>query len=72
MKKFAAELAEFLRRHYPESNEDGSFRFSVDIWIRKGEVSVDIPLLTRLPDEDARPLPQKLSKSLFGMRRIDD
>jgi hypothetical protein len=50
MKKFAAELVDFLRRHYPEAARDGCYRFSADIQIIGGEVQVEIPLLTRLPD----------------------
>jgi hypothetical protein len=50
VKKFAAELAEFLRRHYPETRYDGWYRFSADIEIKGGEVDVEIPVLTRLPD----------------------
>ncbi|MES2291785.1 MAG: hypothetical protein V4527_00620 [Pseudomonadota bacterium] len=72
MKKFATELADFLRRHYPESHVDGSFRFSADIRIREGEVEVDIPILTRLPDELSQSLSWKKSKIDFGMRRLDD
>jgi hypothetical protein len=50
MKKFAAELADFLRRHYPDAMQDGWYRFSADINIVGGEVDVEIPMLTRLPD----------------------
>lgn len=50
MKIFAAELAAFLRRHYPEFLEDGTYRFSTDIRVHDGEVEVDFPLLTRIPD----------------------
>ena len=61
MKIFATELAAFLRRHYPEANKDGAFRFSADIQIRNGMVDVDIPILTRLPDAD--PHPARLNKA---------
>ena len=54
MKKFASELAAFLRRHYPEAGEDGWYRFSADIQIHNGEVDVEIPILTRLPDVKPR------------------
>ena len=50
MKKFAADLADFLRRHYPETAQDGWYRFSTDISIINGQVDVEIPVLTRLPD----------------------
>ena len=50
MKKFAADLADFLRRHYPETAQDGWYRFSADISIINGQVDVEIPVLTRLPD----------------------
>ncbi|MGZ5921261.1 MAG: hypothetical protein ACXWLT_05805 [Rhizomicrobium sp.] len=55
MKKFAADLADFLRRHYPEAAQDGWYRFSADIQIKDGEVDVEIPLLTRLPDVKSKP-----------------
>ena len=54
MKKFATELAAFLRRHYPEAGQDGWYRFSADIQIQRGEVNVEIPILTRLPDTKPR------------------
>jgi hypothetical protein len=50
MKIFASELAAFLRRYYPETKEDGWYRFSADIQLRNGNVEVEIPMLTRLPD----------------------
>jgi len=50
MKKFATDLAAFLRRHYPQAHGDGWYRFSADIQIRDGNVDVEIPVLTRLPD----------------------
>jgi hypothetical protein len=50
MKKFASELAAFLRRYYPETKADGWYRFSADIQLRNGNVEVEIPVLTRLPD----------------------
>jgi hypothetical protein len=50
MKRFAVELAEFLRRHYPEAARDGWYRFSADIQIKDGQVDVEIPILSRLPD----------------------
>ncbi|HWA68683.1 MAG TPA: hypothetical protein VG821_02475 [Rhizomicrobium sp.] len=50
MKKFAADLADFLRRHYPDASHDGWYRFSADIQIRDGEVNVEVPILTRMPD----------------------
>ena len=43
-------MADFLRRHYPEAAHDGWYRFSADIQIKGGEVDVEIPVLTRLPD----------------------
>ncbi|HXS05648.1 MAG TPA: hypothetical protein VN723_02575 [Rhizomicrobium sp.] len=52
MNKFSRDLAEFLRRHYPDSNLDGSYRFSADIEIRDGEVTVEIPVLTRMPNSN--------------------
>ena len=55
MKKFAAELVDFLRRHYPEAARDGWYRFSADIQIKGGEVDVEIPMLTRLPDLKSKP-----------------
>jgi hypothetical protein len=55
MKKFATELAAFLRRYYPEANQDGWYRFSADIQIRGDEVEVEIPILTRLPDVNPSP-----------------
>jgi hypothetical protein len=55
MKKFAAELADFLRRHYPEAAQDGWYRFSADLNIVAGEVEVEIPILTRLPDVVSMP-----------------
>ena len=73
MKKFAAELAAFLQRFYPEAELDGSYRFSADIRIHKGQVDVEIPVLTRLPDENSRPLRWQKSQSVpFGMRRQKD
>ena len=54
MKKFAVDLADFLRRHYPEAAKDGWYRFSADIQIRGGDVNVEIPVLTRLPDVGTR------------------
>jgi hypothetical protein len=50
MKKFANDLADFLQRHYPQAHSDGWYRFSADIQIRAGNVDVEIPVLTRLPD----------------------
>ena len=64
MKIFATELAAFLRRHYPEANKDGAFRFSADIQIRNGMVDVDIPILTRLPAAD--PLPRAPEQGEIG------
>lgn len=55
MKKFAAELADFLRRHYPEAARDGWYRFSADIQIRDGQVDVEIPVLTRLQELHSNP-----------------
>jgi hypothetical protein len=55
VKKFSVELADFLRRHYPEANHDGWFRFSADIQIKDGAVDVEIPLLTQLPDASGLP-----------------
>jgi hypothetical protein len=52
MQKFARDLAEFLRRYYPASTQDGAYRFSADIEIRNGEVTVEIPMLSRMPDAE--------------------
>ena len=54
MKKFSEDLADFLRRHYPEAARDGWYRFSADVQIRGTEVHVEIPMLSRLP-ETAQP-----------------
>lgn len=73
MKKFAPELAAFLRRFYPDVNADGYYRFSADIRIRNGQIDVEIPILTRLPDEGLRPAPQrKPTPSDLGMTLLDD
>ena len=61
MKKFAADLADFLRRHYPETAQDGWYRFSADISIINGQVDVEIPVLTRLPD--VAPMPSGKAKT---------
>lgn len=58
MKKFATELAQFLRRHYPQAAEDGWYRFSCDIQIVGGDVEVEIPVLTRLPDLERKASPR--------------
>lgn len=50
MKQFALDLANFLRRHYPGFCQDGAYRFSADLEIRDGEIKVEIPILTRMPD----------------------
>lgn len=73
MKKFAFELAEFLRRHYPEANRHGSYRFSADIQINDGQVDVEIPILTRLPDVKSSVSRQKASKfdTIQGLPRDD-
>lgn len=73
MKKFAADLADFLRRHYPDSNIDGSYRFSADIQIRDGEVDVQIPILTRLLDSKSDGLRKTSSKidPILGLPRRD-
>ena len=74
MKKFATELAAFLRRYYPEASVDGTYRFSADIQIRDGVVDVEIPILTRLPDADHYParLSQVKSDPLEGHLPRDD
>ena len=57
MQSFAIELADFLRRHYPDMiAEDGWYRFSADLCLDKGKVNVHIPLLTRLPDPSSKPI----------------
>jgi len=61
MKKFAADLADFLRRHYPETAQDGWYRFSADINISNGQVDVEIPVLTRMPD--VVPMPSGKTKT---------
>ena len=73
MKKFASELAEFLRRHYPEANRNGWFRFSADIQIKDDEVDVEIPILTRLPDVKLDVLRQTSTKvaPIHGLPRDD-
>jgi hypothetical protein len=62
MKKFAQDLADFLRRHYPEAGRDGWYRFSADLRIMDGEVDVEIPILTRLPDVQPQHSPPSMLK----------
>jgi hypothetical protein len=50
MKQFAVDLAEFIRRYYPETANDGWYRFSADIQIKHGQVNVEIPVRSRLSD----------------------
>lgn len=72
MKKFATELAAFLRRYYPEASQDGWYRFSADIQIRQGEVDVEIPILTRLPDVESFPAPAKVKSDPLKTHRPRD
>ena len=72
MKRFAHELTEFLKRHYPEADQDGSYRFSADIEIRNGFVDVHLPILTRLSDV-LSPTPTRTSSKVYlGLERGED
>ena len=70
MKRFAHELTGFLKRHYPDASQDGSYRFSADIEIRNGFVDVHMPILTRLSDELSQTRPP--SKVYLGLVRGKD
>ena len=72
MKKFSHELTEFLKRHYPDANQDGSYRFSADIEIRNGFVDVHLPILTRLSEELSPTPTRKSSKVFLGLARGKD